>query len=214
LNNLTLTYTIRFQNVGNAEAINIHVLDSISALLDINTFRVIAASHDMYTEIIDTTVIKFNFENIELPPIAEGYPQSQGYVIFKIDPIDSTLTETVVNNYAGIYFDFNPPVITNTVFNTLMNTIPLCDDVSINVDETDMSNIIIYPNPNSGNFSIDLSSLERVSIKLLNLNGQTIYKRDKINGGIHNIEIDGPSGIYILELLSNDYTEHIKIIKR
>ncbi|MBL0071787.1 MAG: hypothetical protein IPP34_08225 [Bacteroidetes bacterium] len=46
---------------------------------------------------------------------------SQGFVTFRIVPFQGLPDGTVINNEAGIYFDYNPPVITNTAFVTLDN---------------------------------------------------------------------------------------------
>ncbi|HYG53301.1 MAG TPA: T9SS type A sorting domain-containing protein, partial [Flavobacteriales bacterium] len=40
------------------------------------------------------------------------------------DPFPSLPNNTVINNTAHIFFDFNPAVVTNTVSNTLVDTIP------------------------------------------------------------------------------------------
>ncbi|MBK9629215.1 MAG: hypothetical protein IPO56_16370 [Flavobacteriales bacterium] len=39
-------------------------------------------------------------------------PRSHGFVTFRIRPRTPVLPGTVIENIANIYFDFNPPVIT------------------------------------------------------------------------------------------------------
>lgn len=114
-----LTYTIRFQNTGNSEAINIAVLDSLDSDLNPATFRLLGKSHDMVTEFLEGNVLQFRFDNIHLADSNSNEPLSHGYVIFEIKPYANRPFGTVVRNGSAIYFDFNPAVITNTVSNTL-----------------------------------------------------------------------------------------------
>ena len=123
--NQKLTYTVRFQNTGNAEAINIYILDSLDPHLDLQSVRVIGKSHSpMITEILPGNVLKFRFDNIHLPDSATNEPASNGYVIFEVDPLPGLVNGTEINNEVGIYFDFNAPVITNTVLNTITHSLP------------------------------------------------------------------------------------------
>lgn len=113
------TYTIRFQNTGNAEAVNIHIDDTLSPFLDPNSVRVIASSHDMYTELLGSNLLRFKFDSIMLIDSLSSPEGSKGYVIFEVDHIAQVFDETYIDNQVGIYFDFNPAVITNTVYNTI-----------------------------------------------------------------------------------------------
>lgn len=115
-----ITYTIRFQNTGNASAINVYILDTLSRSLDIKTARVIGHSHNLITEVLDTNILKFRLDNIMLPDSFSNEPESHGYVILEVLPNAGIPNETIVKNRVGIYFDFNEPIITNTVTSTLV----------------------------------------------------------------------------------------------
>ncbi|MCE3280258.1 MAG: hypothetical protein K0S44_2449 [Bacteroidetes bacterium] len=117
-NNQLLTYTVNFQNTGNAEAINIYVTDTLDTDLNINTVRVIGSSHPLITEVSDN-VLLFRFDNINLLDSLTNEPNSHGYVIFEVMPLPGLTNGTNITNDVGIYFDFNPPVYTNTVLNTI-----------------------------------------------------------------------------------------------
>jgi len=69
----------------------------------------------------------------------------------------------------------------------------------------------IFPNPNSGNFTLDLEAA--ANIEIINSLGITIYN-DQLNNGKHNFNISKhPSGLYILKLSSKGETKTIKLIK-
>ncbi len=126
---LPLTYTIRFQNTGNALALNVNIVDSLSNLLDRSSLRVVGSSHPM---VVDTTAnnnnnINFVFNNINLPDSTSSPELSQGYVIFELDEIAAHTDTSRIENKSYIYFDTNAPIITNTVKNTILDVLPLCD---------------------------------------------------------------------------------------
>ena len=128
LPNQRLTYTVRFQNTGNADAINIHILDTLSPHLDPATVYVLAQSHPgLVTELLQGDVLRFNYEEIYLPDSASDPSGSQGYITFEVFPKAGVPDSSLIENRVGIYFDVNPPVITNTVFHTVMSTIPSLD---------------------------------------------------------------------------------------
>ena len=107
-----LDYTIRFQNTGTDTAFNIVVTDVIAPELDLGSFIAGAASHTYSVEIREGNVLRFAFYNIQLPDSNANEPLSHGFVSFRIKPTGSVLPGTLISNAAAIYFDFNPPVIT------------------------------------------------------------------------------------------------------
>jgi uncharacterized repeat protein (TIGR01451 family) len=125
-----LVYTIRFQNTGNAEAFHVTIKDTLSDYLDPSTFRFIASSHEsvLSTSMTEERFLNFFFEYIFLPDSTSNFEGSQGYVQYSIRPFAGLEELTEVDNRAGIYFDNNPPVITNTTENVLVSTFDADDD--------------------------------------------------------------------------------------
>ncbi|MEM8891813.1 MAG: SBBP repeat-containing protein, partial [Bacteroidota bacterium] len=130
-----LTYTLRFQNTGNASAIDIFLLDTLDVNLDMSSFRVVGQSHEpMITEALPDRVMKFRFDNIYLPDSTSDEPNSHGYVIFEILPLPNLPDGTQITNSTSIYFDFNKPVKTNTVLNTVTDSLPQIDTTFLQVN--------------------------------------------------------------------------------
>ncbi|MDP4826313.1 MAG: VCBS repeat-containing protein, partial [Flavobacteriales bacterium] len=117
-----LIYYIRFQNIGNAPANDIVIVDSLDIeMLDISTFMPIMGSHDHTTTIDTEGVVHFQFLNINLPDSTCCGTDSQGFVAFSIRPKEDVVGGDVIYNEASIYFDANPPIITNTTWHTIFD---------------------------------------------------------------------------------------------
>ena len=134
--NQELTYTIRFQNVGNLAVQRVVLRDTLPQDLDMSTFIRGAASHPYKFFVEDERILVWEFDNINLPDSATNEVASNGFVTFRITPKQDLKNGTNIPNKAAIYFDFAAPVITNTVVNTI--------GVPGNFDKGE---IMIYPNP-------------------------------------------------------------------
>jgi uncharacterized repeat protein (TIGR01451 family) len=109
-----LVYTIRFQNTGNDTAFNVVIRDTLPANSDWNSFEMVQASHPYTLTITDDRYAKWTFANILLVDSNRNEPLSHGYLTFRIKAASTVAIGDKINNSASIYFDFNPPVITNT----------------------------------------------------------------------------------------------------
>lgn len=119
-------YTIRFQNTGNDTAFNIIVRDTLDTDFDWSTFEITTTSHEMRSVFYEETgEIEFIFEDIYLPDSNVNEIASHGFVKYEIMPKENLPENTILENTAGIFFDFNPPIITNTTQNTLVSTLPI-----------------------------------------------------------------------------------------
>ena len=112
-----ITYSIAYQNTGNAVAENIHIDDTISGQFDISSIQLLSYSHPGFTQVLPGGVIRFNFPEIFLPDSTSDPQGSQGYVRFKIKLMPNIPRGTAIQNTAYIYFDFNNAVVTNTTTN-------------------------------------------------------------------------------------------------
>lgn len=120
-NNLEMEYLVRFQNTGTATATNIVVHDHLDPNLDWSTFNIISYSHPMTVWIEPDGQAVFEFANIMLPDSNSNEPASHGFVKYKILMDPNLLPGSQIFNQADIYFDFNPPIYTNTEVNTIID---------------------------------------------------------------------------------------------
>jgi hypothetical protein len=110
-----LHYVIRFQNEGTAPAVNVRIVDFMSDLIDWTTFEPVSASHAYSIALVtgENPDLEFFFDNIYLPDSTTDEPNSHGYVAFRVKPKSTVQVGDIIDNRAGIYFDFNLPIITN-----------------------------------------------------------------------------------------------------
>ncbi|MEM6262559.1 MAG: T9SS type A sorting domain-containing protein [Bacteroidota bacterium] len=114
-----MDYTIRFMNTGNDTAFYVVIRDTLDTDLDVTSIQLKGASHPFRAEVEDDKVLVFTFENILLPDSATNFTESQGFVAYSINHKGTLPVGTEITNSAAIYFDFNKPIITNTVLNTI-----------------------------------------------------------------------------------------------
>lgn len=122
----TLDYTVRFQNTGTDTAFTVRIEDYLDPNLDWSSLRIQGASHD-YEVTLDQRSgrLLFVFNNILLPDSTTNEVASHGFVRFHLLHKEDLPELTYIRNSSNIYFDFNTPVETNTVYNILVSEYPL-----------------------------------------------------------------------------------------
>jgi uncharacterized repeat protein (TIGR01451 family) len=128
-----LEYTIRFQNTGNDTAFNIRIADTLSSKLNIASFELVSSTHPVQPEISKDKVLTFYFDNILLVDSIHNEPKSHGAVQFRIKPIANVQLNDSITNRSSIYFDYNEPVLTNTVKTKYVGypTVNLGNDITV-----------------------------------------------------------------------------------
>ena len=193
-----LTYTIHFQNTGNAPAYNIRLADTLDAILDLETFQVINYSHYNNTS-VNGNVLNVRFPNIMLPDSTSNPSGSIGYIQYRIKPKATWVAPYKIKNTAYIYFDFNAPIVTNTTYNSIL-------DIATSIAEGKESIASVYPNPTNGLFTIELSIKEKQNLQLFDMAGHVVLSQTIENGkatidanylvaGIYNISIKGNNSV-------------------
>lgn len=86
----------------------------------------------------------------------------------------------------------------------------------VGIRNNELSSLAVFPNPSEdGNFTIKLSDIQKdgkASIYITNLNGTTVFHRDIHESGILDYDMNLPSGIYIVRLISGRYQYVKKLI--
>ena len=210
-----LDYIVHFQNLGTYQAFNIYVLDTLDADLDLTTLKPGHSSHPSTVSMSETGVLKYTFNNINLPAKMHDEIGSNGYFTYSIKTKKNMPIGTQFTNSAAIYFDFNEPVITNTTVNTLSEPTSTSD---INAFKNGYT-FMLYPNPANDicyvKFNVD-NSQEKVSIKLADITGKNIVSTNvSLAKGEQVIPITTSAltaGVYFVTVGVNDASSTQKLI--
>src|SRR5690606_8105729 len=122
-----------------------------------------------------------------------------GFVQYRIKPLSTLGVGDRIENTAHIYFDFNEAIVTNT-------TVTEVGLVSAPEGLQAANNMLLYPNPNTGKFTVELSDCEigNLNISLTNLLGQQVYSEaasTKNTAFTHQLNVQNlPAGVYMLQV--------------
>jgi uncharacterized repeat protein (TIGR01451 family) len=208
-----LYYTVRFQNTGTFQAQNVVIRDLIDQKLDFNSLEVIASSHQCrsvmtpHTNTTPGTKAEFIFEGINLPAEQDNEPGSHGFVTYRIKPDSNLVLNDVISNTAEIYFDYNAPIITNTVTTTVS---------ALGVGQPAENLMSVYPNPAKHNVTIALHSHSIVTgMFIYNMLGQLVKTIDPaFNGQSMTVDIASlNAGTYLIQVNSGATKTIKKLVK-
>ena len=207
-----LTYSIRFQNTGNAPAQHIFILDTLDQNIIKSSFELLAYSHEPHIQIINKN-IRFNFPNINLPDSVNNEPESHGFVQYRVKRKNNLPIGTQIQNTAYIYFDFNAPVQTNTT----MNEVGVTSGVGVGEYQNPIL-FSLFPNPiTSGqmlNIYFNSSEKKKAEISVFDLSGRKLYAQF-VNAYEQSQVVALPNispGVYLVMLNDGKYQAQQKLV--
>lgn len=205
----TVTYTIDFENTGNDTAHNIYVMDTLSDNVLAPTVKLLSSTNKMFVtylkDVAGQNIVKFDFPGINLPD-SSHHNQCDGMVIFRVQTKPGLANGTLVSNHAGIFFDDNPVVMTNTV----TDIIGLPNRV---VTVQDKNTVAIYPNPVTDELTVSADHTALRSYTITNSIGQE-YMSGQLDAGVIKVGVKTlPAGLYYLALRGDDGVVIRKFVK-
>ena len=209
-NNLYLEYLIRFQNTGNDTAFYVNVLNKLPETLIDSTIEIITSSHDMDVHYNPSIrLLEFTFNNILLPDSNVNKFGSNGFIRYRIKPSNLLQPFDIISNQAAIYFDYNPPVLTNFATTVIyMNS-----NVGINNNEN--STLQIYPNPTTFELNVSGAKLNS-TFNLYDVTGRIQWTGRATSESTLPFKINMErfdSGLYLLNYFDGLKYESIRIVK-
>ena len=207
-----LIYTIRFQNEGNFSAKDVFIVDSLDQKFDKYSLTLLESSHPLTIESIksnDQNIVKFNFNDIYLDYTANDELASQGYIKYMIKAKDDVVVNDIMENRAAIYFDQNPPIITNLTQNKYV-------EVVLSIHQFDAMNqtVKLWPNPVDTMVNIKLTEAIPFRVSIHNLLGQDVQSNSNFKTN-HLLDVSALStGIFLLKVTTeNGDSQSVKFIK-
>jgi hypothetical protein len=164
----SLEYIIRFQNTGNDTAFFVRILNQLPARVQKSSMEFISSSHPC-DFIFNSKLprLEFLFNNILLPDSNTNEPASHGFVKYRVKPKSTLSDGDIIGNFASIYFDFNLPVVTNSVFTRILTYTDVEElSVSSNV-------LLVTPNPVLDELLVP-SQFEELSYQIYDIQGRVV----------------------------------------
>jgi hypothetical protein len=191
-------YTIRFENIGTANARNVVIKNLLdTSKFDISTLIPIYSNFNFVTRNTNN-LFEFIYENIELP---FDDANNDGILIYKIKLKNNLVVGNTFTNQAEIYFDFNFPIITN-IASTQIQT--------LGVRTNDLSEIQIYPNPASQILNLTQVPESSFTTSIFDLSGKKIQSFENQK----TIDVSQlANGLYVLKVESNGAVKTLKFSK-
>jgi uncharacterized repeat protein (TIGR01451 family) len=210
--NTDIEYMIRFQNSGTDTAFTVVLRDTLSKFLDPATIIPGGSSHPYRFDLLETGIAKFSFFNIKLPHEKADKIGSNGFVKFRIKQRTDNPNGTVINNRAGIYFDFNDPILTNTTTHTIGENWLII--VPVKEENVENVNVKIYPNPFSESTVIEVNGeYKDLKFNLLDMSGRLLRTENFDNQQLIFDRNNLQQGLYIYEITSQGKRlQHGKVV--
>lgn len=192
-----LEYRIRFQNTGNDTAFLVVLRDTLSQFFDFRRIEPRGSSHVYDFAQVNDSILHISFYNIKLPDSTTNPVESQGFVEFLVYPKQNLPLGTKVSNRAAIYFDYNPPVMTNTVERTYGKVI------LVSIDEgagTAQLPVRVFPNPFVDETTFELSEDAppgAYRLILTDITGRTLSAMEFDGSRCRLRREDLPAGIFV-----------------
>jgi hypothetical protein len=214
---------VRFQNTGNDTAFTVYVIDTLDQNLNVESFQMGAVSHpyqlNMQTVKSGKTFLRWQFDNILLPDSNTNQLKSNGFIQYRISPKPGLALGSQVRNHAEIYFDFNPPVITNQTLSTfnnitytdpsLNNNVQIVTGVSGKLSPKQIG-VNLYPNPvTEHSLTADFST--KGNLVLFNAQGQQVFEKQNIEGK-QVLPVHLKSGFYVAQLKTEKGVSVVKVV--
>lgn len=196
----SFTYTVRFQNTGTDTAFKVIIKDTLSQKLSFESFEMLSSSHPYYIEVEDGYTAKWVFEDILLPDSNINEAASHGFVKYRISTASILEIGDSLNNRAAIYFDFNAPVITNTVSHYIV------EQQSTSIQAVDWIPLQVFPNPVHTMVTFEASEAwKRASLTLIDLRGKVV--KQVVAGQGNRIQVSRGTlvpGVYIYKFSTSN----------
>jgi hypothetical protein len=197
-----IDYKVRFQNTGTDTAFHVMIKDTLSPHLDPSSIQMGASSHAYTWRLLDNGILKVSFSDIQLVDSTANEPLSHGFFRYRIHQQPNNTAGTVINNSAAIYFDYNPPIITNTTFHTVGENFITINLSTAKIYEKDIE-VKLYPNPFKDFTTLEVQGedYEKLTLKVYDLSGrviQTLYGQNTSSMKIYRQDL--PQGVYIYQL--------------
>jgi len=178
----------------------LEIIDTLSPLLDMTTFEPVLSNHP-YQYSIENNILKLN---LAAPVIGSPFSLN-GFIKFKIKPLVDVPIGSEITNQATIYRAGQTPVMTNSVFHTVMDDFGIATTPTEEVIESEIA-LSFFPNPSNDLVTFQLKNTIASNYQLIisDINGQILQEVKFTEDTFEFYKKETPAGIYLYRLLSEN----------
>jgi len=201
-------YKVVFTNTGTDTVNRVVIRDTVPGGLDVQAVTFGASSHPYQAEVYEEGILKITFTGLELPPMADGNTlASQGYVEYEVAQTPGNQSGTEIENRLKVFFDYQEPVLSNTVLRTV-GTFPGYVEVTSVEQQPDIPGleVQVYPNPFVEVVTFDVSGYQATSLDLMlyDLEGRLVRRERSRSSQVELNRNQLPEGVYVFRLESEN----------
>ncbi|MCC5916119.1 MAG: VCBS repeat-containing protein [Cryomorphaceae bacterium] len=208
-----VTYTIRFENVGTFEATYVFLENQLPTDMDPASFEIIASSHPYTYTLSPQGKLDVSYIHIGLPPSVEDSIGAHGYFKYRVKPKKDAAGGAILRNRANIIFDFEEPIVTNTIRHTIKHK-----------GSNEVKNLTVYPNPTVGDVTVTLdrkyfSVSDPVKMdrwQVVTADGRTVFEGDANRNPTLDLNLARlKPGLYIIMVIDMNGDLHTgRVVKK
>ena len=197
-----IDYTVRFQNTGTAAAETVVIRDVIDTDLELTSIEILGASHPFTPSFGEGRELVFTFADIDLPDSTSDLLGSQGFISYRMKPVNTIAAGTLIENTANIYFDFNPPVITAPSV--------LVAEFSTGSEDRNTQKLRIAPNPASDQLTVWHLTENMIggNLRVVGVDGRAVVNTPITNDRMVLDLSTFSAGLYVLQVRDIDQRMH------
>jgi hypothetical protein len=205
-----IEYQINFRNRNTDTAFTVAIRDTLSPFLDPTSIELGASSHPYRFLMFGDNLMKFTFDNINLPPNGTGDKDaSAGFVKFRVKLKSPIPNGTRILNAANISTNFGNDGMTNQTFHIVGQNFILT--ATIDPPTTANTSVKVYPNPFSDKAFFEINDKGgplsiTTHFSLFDATGRLVRSENMSNGRFEFERKDLPVGLYVFKIDNNGKT--------
>jgi uncharacterized repeat protein (TIGR01451 family) len=202
-----IEYQINFRNRSTDTAFTVAVRDTLSPFLDPLSIELGASSHPYRFLMFGGNLMKFTFDNINLPPSGiANRDESAGFVKFRVKLKNPIPDGTRILNAANISMNFGNDGMTNETFHTVGQNFVLT--ATIDPQTSGNVSINVYPNPFSDKAIFEIGDKKgplsiNANFSLFDATGRLVRSEKLTSGRLEFERQNLPVGLYIFRIEDN-----------
>jgi len=207
-----MRYFIEFQNTGNDTAFYVVLRDTISQHLNVRSYQPQGESFPYTLRVEQDSILVFTFAHINVPDSNRNEPGSHGYVGCSLTHKGSLAPGSATRNRAAIYFDFNAPIFTNEVVNTIQ-----AKPNGLHPVRTEAPALTVVPNPLRDRADLRLALpdgilYENLSVGIADVSGRVVLTLPLVHGQASLVRGSLAAGLCIATVRGAAFVAAAKVV--